>query len=400
MRTKPPSEQFDEYLFFHPEDISISVPVSTSIFLQHMMALKLNNSVSLYWFYLSKCYEKRNQNLHLTKERISEMIGWGISMIQKAKQPLKAAGLIREFRAPGKGMKRRMITNVRTINTFDELKKVLKSQLWGVYTKQGLRKQPVGIATPKYIITKVININIYPDVENTHQGCVFPQKPSSQNSKPKKPPFAQRHYNLASRIRRIARDNSGGAIKQIKQSEIENAAAVLEKLERIDKYDFDSEIKPVCFWGLEHDFWSRNFMSASSLRNKLKNGESKFTTMYMQWQDDQPKKSRPVKNPFSDALMNAVQDYLGVVNGSDLKRLITGLQSIETFYNDIHPSVREGTTFGKFYGRFLYFIEEFVKFLRLQSWIEEPSVNIFSAQNKIFVKYVRDVEKQTFQRIL
>ena len=48
----------------------------------------------------------------------------------------------------------------------------------------------------------------------------------------------------------------------------------IEKLHRIDGYDFET-IEKVIIWGRTNEFWSQNFISIAALRKK-KNGVSKF----------------------------------------------------------------------------------------------------------------------------
>jgi len=50
----------------------------------------------------------------------------------------------------------------------------------------------------------------------------------------------------------------------------------LDKLQRIDGFDFETEIKPTLEAALQDEFWARNILSLGSLRNKGRNGEKKF----------------------------------------------------------------------------------------------------------------------------
>lgn len=76
-------------------------------------------------------------------------------------------------------------------------------------------------------------------------------------------------------------------IKTLPDSKIINGANELEKLERIDKFDFDTEIKPTLIWATKNDFWSKNVLSLSSIRNKSKtNDEIKFVNIMVSRQRD------------------------------------------------------------------------------------------------------------------
>jgi len=53
----------------------------------------------------------------------------------------------------------------------------------------------------------------------------------------------------------------------------------LDKLQRIDGFDFETEIKPTLEAALQDEFWARNILSLGSLRNKGRNGEKKFVNI-------------------------------------------------------------------------------------------------------------------------
>ncbi len=53
----------------------------------------------------------------------------------------------------------------------------------------------------------------------------------------------------------------------------------LDKLQRLDGFDFETEIKPTLEAALQDEFWARNILSLGSLRKKGKNGEKKFVNI-------------------------------------------------------------------------------------------------------------------------
>ncbi len=53
----------------------------------------------------------------------------------------------------------------------------------------------------------------------------------------------------------------------------------IDKLQRIDGFDFETEIKPILEAVLQDEFWAKNVLSLGSLRNKGRNGEKKFVNI-------------------------------------------------------------------------------------------------------------------------
>jgi len=64
----------------------------------------------------------------------------------------------------------------------------------------------------------------------------------------------------------------------------------IEKLCRIDGYDFEEEVKPILEQVPNHTFWSRQVLSFSKLRTLARNGETKFTNICASIEKGVPKK--------------------------------------------------------------------------------------------------------------
>jgi len=60
---------------------------------------------------------------------------------------------------------------------------------------------------------------------------------------------------------------------------VQNSLTTLEQLCRIDQFDFETEVEPILRAVVGDDFWARNILSLSTLRNKSKNGETKFVNI-------------------------------------------------------------------------------------------------------------------------
>jgi len=78
-----------------------------------------------------------------------------------------------------------------------------------------------------------------------------------------------------------------------KGSVISNSVDTLDKLVRIDGFNFQKEITPVIKWVLNNNFWKANLRSLVVLRHKSKNGLTKFENIMSAYLQSQPEKHKP-----------------------------------------------------------------------------------------------------------
>jgi hypothetical protein len=84
------------------------------------------------------------------------------------------------------------------------------------------------------------------------------------------------------------------------QSQITNGAITIDELVRLNKFEFEYQIKPVILWAIKDSFWSNKVDSIAPLRKKSSsNGEMKFMNIYKGWCKDRninPKRGRTAKD--------------------------------------------------------------------------------------------------------
>lgn len=83
-------------------------------------------------------------------------------------------------------------------------------------------------------------------------------------------------------------------IKKVTDKMIEAGAKELDKLMRIDNYNF-KEIKPVLEWAIQDDFWTTNILSLASIRRKGKNGQMKFVNIFSSYERRNTNQSEEAK---------------------------------------------------------------------------------------------------------
>ena len=139
--------------------------------------------------------------------------------------------------------------------------------------------------------------NIYPPNSKNGVGVLSSDFLRKQNIRPC-------FYRFALQIQKKQIENYPSQFKQHSSKQLEKQVAqgaeVLDKLVRLDNWDFKKEIKPAIEWGVEEsDFWPDKILSLAQLRNKMKsNGNTKFTNLFngwKSWKQDKEKKKKERK---------------------------------------------------------------------------------------------------------
>ena len=94
--------------------------------------------------------------------------------------------------------------------------------------------------------------------------------------------ISQAYLDKAKAILEYQRDTNGfGKSVEVSKKQVEDSAATLEKLVRLDGFNLEQEILPALRWAvMESDFWWKQILSLAPLRARSKNGMSKFRNIY------------------------------------------------------------------------------------------------------------------------
>ena len=66
-----------------------------------------------------------------------------------------------------------------------------------------------------------------------------------------------------------------------------SAADTIDRLVRLDGYDFEKDVKPALLWAIEDEFWGPNCVSLAPLRKKsVRNGKTKFSNILSAYRRD------------------------------------------------------------------------------------------------------------------
>jgi 5-methylcytosine-specific restriction endonuclease McrBC GTP-binding regulatory subunit McrB len=125
----------------------------------------------------------------------------------------------------------------------------------------------------------------------------------------RKPNIRPSYYRFTALIQKKQKENHPSKFRQYStqqlKRQIENGAETIDKLIRIDKWDFCNQVKPAIEWGIKDDFWTLQIRSLASLRNRGSNGETKFTNIFDAWEIEKEfKKKKPAKVKFREDARN------------------------------------------------------------------------------------------------
>jgi hypothetical protein len=96
------------------------------------------------------------------------------------------------------------------------------------------------------------------------------------------------YFRFCEQIQNIQIQNHPSKFKQYSKNKLlkinGDGGKTIDKLVRLDNFNFQSEIKPCVLWAVKNDFWTEQIRSLAPLRNKSKNnGEMKFTNIFDSW---------------------------------------------------------------------------------------------------------------------
>lgn len=217
------------------------------------------------------------------------------------------------------------------------------------------------------------------DEDNSHGTNPMDKKSSTKS--PFKKPYQTKHLNLSVRLLKYQNKERPKMLRQITPQMRVNGALEIEKLERIDKFDFKTEIKPAILWAVKDSFWGRNILSAASIRIRGNNGQTKFQNMFNSFVESY-EKSKPSLSSKDQKIIDVVQkDYHPFTEDE----LYPSIPRMRKAYRKLSTAPNELTDFTTF-------VWEFIKFLKSQEWITDPHPAIFNPEGKVWPMFIEDLK--------
>ena len=244
-----------------------------------------SSCMGLYMFYVY-CVRKQSTKQILAKSFwVANRINWSEGKVKMIKSILRGLGFIEDIIWRNK--KGEQVPFVK-INYVPNLKAQIKGKRG--YEKdtpssgiRGYEKETVRKTYPNSRILEVNSGELKESLSKDKDISLGIEKEDKQEPSKKQIPDEYLQYAEAFLVKQ--KENFPNRVK-ITPSIIQQSAAALDKLVRIDEFDFQETIKPALNWVAQGTcFWSKQIYSLATLRNKSKNGNIKFINLLNSYDD-------------------------------------------------------------------------------------------------------------------
>lgn len=193
----------------------------------------------------------------------------------------------------------------------------------------------------------------------------------------------------------------------------------LEQLQRIDKFDFETEIKPILELVPNDNFWSKNVLSIKNLRNRSSNnGEKKFVNLKVSMEKEHKGLLEQMKStqqtpmdlvqekkwPHKHVLKNIFQPLWNIMGSTKEEqmeattKMIDLIQTIKT--RQKRPSKKQANKQLADLQKKWELIPspfkvagDYVKWIQNQDWLDGRYPTILDVENKVFTQFLREYQK-------
>ncbi|KKN02488.1 hypothetical protein LCGC14_1117140, partial [marine sediment metagenome] len=237
--------------------------VTTDLFLS--MGKDYSNCLGLYHFY---CYtgrwQKSNQPYATTKF-VSQGIGWSENKVKRIKRTLRQLGLIEDVVVNEETGQHKSYIKVNFLYFPSDID-CLNLQDCPPTQKTTPSPKNNPPLPPKKDPPNALSTNRV----NALSTNIFTSKSETEQNKP-----PDKYTDFTEWFLQAQLKAHGNRAETITPNLIAACTATLDKLVRLDGFDFEQDVISVIQWAMEDNFWSGNIFSLAPLRNK-KNGSSKF----------------------------------------------------------------------------------------------------------------------------
>jgi hypothetical protein len=459
-RIKPKASELeqDDYIdpfnnfFIDPTTKTGSLVHPIILLLNHFSATKREDSSALYLLYWQKQVMENRDYTHFTIEGIREVLGWDKKKIVKARKVLEEFRLIHNFRAKGKGVKRKLVTRLKSkidarwllkkLNAEDPtdpkkgLLEILKIKVTFLDTYDEFSNRPEkGSVSIKY--PTGINTRYSHGIKDTHDDLDLKNRNSSisktSNHSKSKSSYAKQESSLGSQklnhtprsekdVYHKVEDVPSRYMVQIRKlkkymhklfpksypdieltsKEIIEQGNALRLAEFSDQHDWDTVLKPALVFARNEKFWLQNLRSYASLRTKWKNGETKLQNLIVQWENQATRQERKkLKSKIykiedyckTDYEKRKAKQFIGNLNpkNEDIPKLANNLKTLHCYFDSIPQSIRK---YSFFYETSWVLIFEYLKWLTEVIKFDPPHFKLFHVDHDMFKRFIENWVKQ------
>jgi hypothetical protein len=189
-------------------------------------------------------------------------------------------------------------------------------------------------------------------------------------------PNIQKIQHFVQKFYALQKEQFPNFIKQVSPAQIKQSCDTIDKLVRIDGFSL-AQVFQTVLWATEDSFWARQVLSITGLRNRSKNGLTKFQNILVKMGDDNPPTRThtvqgdmfPVKlDPDAQRLADFAASVLGneLIRPRAIQDIVNQMRvfygTADKFRYQYDPLKRMGPTehytWDKFFREWLEFLEE------------------------------------------
>ncbi len=213
------------------------------------------DTIALYNFYYYTAKWQRTNRVRCTTGFAATGLGISKKRVASAKKDLATLGLIEDVVTKGPGGK--IAGNYVQVNF-----------LFTSSTTAAMKLQEEGLTGATVSHTPVDDVTGATVYRSTEERCGNALRDVSINAlreSTEKENISRPRTEYVERFLSAQKERHGKKV-QINNGRITRSVTMLQRLQRLDNFDFEKEIKPVLDWAQTDDFWSPNLLSLGSLR--------------------------------------------------------------------------------------------------------------------------------------
>ena len=179
---------------------------------------------------------------------------------------------------------------------------------------------------------------------------IYKKKKIKRKTVNRKPDTGHNYVEFSREHLKAQKKNFPTRLARVTPTMIKQGAETIDKLCRLDGYNFEDQIKPAIEWGRGDQFWADKILSLRNMRKRSdSNGKIKFQNLLESWERDtgntEEQEDKPVRLPGS---IVPLRDALKKINSGLSRTDIQLLQKAATGYRGVwktFPEKKEGKKF-------------------------------------------------------
>ena len=376
-------------------------------------AVFLSNLIDKYCYFKSKELLEEDDWFFLTYEQQTEQTGMSSYVLRRCKSTLQEAGILKSRK---QGMPRKEWYYIDA----SRIAEILDDHSLKNTTPSGKETSSLAVKKLNCLrlrnLTNINNIDIINNKENKKKGEASEKPdalPSSLSWKSLSEKYSSPMVQFTRWFLLVQQERHPQFIKNVSpdDSRVLSSLSGLDKLCRIDGYDFDAQVRPVLECVPDDSFWSRNLLSLGSLRGKSKNGEIKFVNICNTLRRGEMPEILPAPALSSTLMRRCVEPAIRILSdGGDTEPLMRNIADTCDWFarKQKRPSAdRLQEYFRSDAMQGVYFrwqaapdavqlLEQYVAWLERQDWLRQITPALFRHDHKIFRQFLHFAQREIY----